>query len=81
MHSLHVQRNPDISDVIKVDDLLPGDAVSIDQYECRVKGWLPNSRGKEDPHKMYCGGTLFVDHASGMVQVYHQTSLGTSDTV
>ena len=25
---------------------------------------------------MYCGGTLFADHASGMVQVYHQSSLG-----
>ena len=76
-----MHQKPTRSNVIKENDLLLGDTVSIDQYECQVKGQLPNSWGKEEPHKMYCGGILFVDHASGMVQVFHQISLGASDTI
>ena len=30
---------------------------------------------------MYFGGTLFNDHASSQIQVYHEVSLGTSDTI
>ena len=60
---------------------MTGDCVSTDQYECRVKGSLPNTRGREDPQKIYCGGTLFNDHASSKIDVYHQVSLGASDTV
>ena len=30
---------------------------------------------------MYCGGTIFVDHASGLIHVEHQVSLGTMDTL
>ena len=30
---------------------------------------------------MYCGGTVFVEHASGMIDIYNQVSLGTSDTL
>ncbi len=55
--------------------------MSTDQYECRIKGRLPNTRGKEDPQKMYCGGTLFSDHASSKINVFHQVSLGATDTV
>ena len=39
------------SDVIKNSDLIPGDCVITDQYECRVKGRLTNTRGCEDPEK------------------------------
>ena len=73
--------NPEQFDVIKYGDLLPGDTVSIDQYECRVKGRLPNSRGREDPAKMFCGGDLFNDHASSKIDVLHQVSLNISDTI
>ena len=73
--------NPDYIDTIKDGDLLPGQTVSTDQYECRVKGRLPNTRGREDPHKMYCGRTLFNDHASSKINVYQQVSLGASDTI
>ena len=55
--------------------------MSTDQYKCRVKGCLPNTRGKEDPQKMYRGGTVFVDHASGVIKINHHVSLGASDTV
>ena len=69
------------ADVIKEGSLLSGDCVSTDQFERRIKVRLPNSRGKEDPHKMYCGGTVFFNHASGVIKIYHQVSLGASDTV
>ena len=71
LHNKH--SNPAIkhSDVIKDSDLLPGTAVSIDQYECRVKGRLPNTKGKEDPHKILCGGTIFVDHGSSKTDIFH----------
>ena len=69
------------ADVIKESHLHPGDCVSTDQYECRVKGSLPNTRGKEDSQKMYSGGTIFVDYASGVIKIHHQVSLGDSDTV
>jgi len=73
--------NPEHHDVIKKDDLVPGDRVSTDQYECRIKGRLPYSKGKEDPKQMYCGGTLFVDHATGHIKIYNQVTLGASDTI
>ena len=50
-------------------------------YTCRVKGRLTNTRGQEDLAKIYCGGTLFNDHASSKIDVYHQVSLGASNTI
>jgi len=73
--------NPAHTDVVKNGYLLPGNCVSTDQYECRVKGRLPNTKEKEDPQKMLCGGTFFVDHASGLIIIYNQVSLGTSDNI
>ena len=67
--------------MVKNGDLKPGDIVSTEQYECRLKGRLLNTRGKEDPHKMYCRGTLFNDHDSSNIDVYHQVSLGDADTM
>ena len=61
--------------------MLPGDFVSTDQFECRVKRRLLGSKGKEDPSKIYSGGTVFVDHASSTIIIYNQVSLGTSDNV
>ena len=58
IHDKHITSTIAHSDIIKDDDLLPGAAVSTDQYECRVKGRLPNTNGKEEPHKMLCGGTI-----------------------
>ena len=68
-------------DLIKQNHLQPGDCVITDQYECRVKGRLPNTEGKEDPQIMCCGGTVFVEHASGVIKTNHQVSLGASDTI
>ena len=64
-----------------MNDLLPGYCASTDQYEFRLKGRLKNTRVKEDPQNMYCGGTIFVDHATSKIDVMHQVSLGASDIV
>lgn len=67
--------------MLKRDNLQPGDMVSIDQYYSAALGRLPNTKGKESKKDKYCGGTLFVDHASSLVFLKHQVSLRAGDTV
>ncbi|MGH7955047.1 MAG: hypothetical protein ACREOZ_03715, partial [Gloeomargaritales cyanobacterium] len=62
-------------------DLRPGQRVSVDQYESRVRGRLNTWRGKSKEHEMYCGGTIFCDHASHLIDVRHQLTLGATDTI
>ena len=50
--------------VLKEGDLMPGERVSLDQYQSSVKGRLPSTKGKEKVSQMYTGGTNNVDHAS-----------------
>ncbi|MGH3053715.1 MAG: hypothetical protein ACRDL7_01895, partial [Gaiellaceae bacterium] len=66
---------------IKAEHLRPGDYVSLDHYETRVKGRLRTSRGHEREHEQLCGGTIFCDHASGLIDVRNQVTLGASDTL
>ena len=80
LHSTDTSPNVKHTDVLKKGDLQPGDGMS-DQFECTVKGRLAYTRGKEDPHKMLSGGTIFIDHASGFVRVCDQVSLGAADTI
>ena len=81
LQSMKKIANLEHTNVIKKEDLQPGECVSTDQYGCRVKGRLPYTKGKEDPHKMYCGGTLFIDHTSGYVSIFTRVYLGAADTV
>ena len=81
MGSTTAQPNPDHFYVIKEGHLLPGGTVITDQYECRIKSKIPNTKGNEDPQKLYCGGTFFNDHASSKIDVFHQVSLEASDTI
>ena len=71
--------NAEHFDIIKDGHLAPGDIVSLNQYECRVKGRLPNTRGREDPSRTYRGDTLLNNHTSSKIDVYHQVSLGAFD--
>ena len=66
---------------IKKGDLVPGQHVSVDQYESRILGRLAHMKGKEKSSTQLKGGTLFVDHASGKMFIRHQATLGASDTV
>ena len=82
MLSSTIQRaNIDHSDVLKKDDLKPGDCVSTDQYECRLKRQLPCTKGKEGLIKMFCGGSVFIDHATLFIKLYNKVSVGASDTI
>ena len=73
--------NPDHTNVIREDDLQPGDCFSVDQYSAGVRGRLLSSRGRESQQSRWCGGTLFYDHASSKIFVRHQVSLSGTDTV
>ena len=68
-------------DEVKEGHDLSGDYLRTDQYECKVKCCLPNTRGKEDTHKIHRGGTIFVYHASGVIKVHNQVFLGVSDAM
>jgi len=61
--------------------LKPGQKIFVDQYESSAKGRLPTSKGQESPLDMYCGGTLFYDAASQLIQIVHQVSLGGTDMI
>jgi hypothetical protein len=67
--------------VLGANNLAPGDCVSVDQYESSIRGHIPNSRGEEAFGNKYAGGTIFYDHASGLIRCIHQVSLWASDTI
>jgi hypothetical protein len=75
------KKKPERDGILKNGKLKPGDMVSINQYVCRQPGCLPNTYGKEKPHKQYQGGTIFVDEASGFIFVQHQVSLNATETI
>eukprot|EP00977_Amphora_coffeiformis_P017365 scaffold5598_cov89-Amphora_coffeaeformis.AAC.2 len=56
---------PETSNSIRADDLVPGETVSVDQYESSVRGRHLETKGLEREDRKYCGGILFYDHASG----------------
>jgi hypothetical protein len=66
--------------VLRKDDLLPGQKVSADHFVCSTKGRLFESRGKTKDSSMYCGGCLFIDHATSYVHVELQSALNTHET-
>ena len=66
---------------VRQGDLLPGDCVSLDQYESSYLGRLPHTKGKESDKDKFVGGTIGVDHASGMIFASHQASLQTGNTL
>lgn len=66
---------------IRQGDLRPGDCISIDQYISALPGRFPHTKGKESKAERYNGGTLFVDHSSGLVFLRNQVSLTTGSTL
>ena len=74
-------RDPDSEMSLKVDHLLPGQAVSMDQYQSSVRGRLEHTFGKEKEDDKYYGGTIFVDHASTKIFIRHQVSLRAGETI
>jgi hypothetical protein len=74
-------KNPEKFMRLKEGHLSPGQAVSLDQYESRLGGRLPNTKGKEKEEERYHGGTIAVDHASGLIWAQHQVSLRAGETL
>ena len=66
---------------VSTGQLNPGDQVHVDNYESSIRGRLSHTYGKEPRHAQYCGGTIFYDAATGIIKVYHQSSLTGLDTV
>lgn len=62
-------------------DLFPGERVSVDHFISGAEGRLYESKGRTDKEKMYHGGCIFVDHATGFVHVEHQVKLTTHETL
>jgi len=73
--------NPDKEMNLKQNHLQPGQCVSVDHYQSAVPGRLYTSKGGTDPRHMFHGGAIFVDHASGYLDVRHQVTLGAADSV
>ena len=61
--------------------LEPGSCVSLDHYESTVQGRHKDTKGKEQHDNKYCGGTIFVNHASGFIGAYHKVSLTAGNTI
>ena len=55
--------------VLSKDVLIPGQKVSMDHFVVTTPGRQFNSRGRDSIDKMFKGGVIFVDHASGYVFV------------
>ena len=66
---------------LKVDDLFPGQKVSVDHFLSSTRGHLKHTYGKEDTKSQFSGGAIFVDHASGYIFISHQVHMTTHETL
>lgn len=66
---------------LKKEDLFPGQRVSVDHYQSALPGRLYTSRGSTPAHRKYTGGVIFVDHATGYIDVRHQVHLDAAETI
>ena len=55
--------------ILSKEVMFPGQKVSMDHFIVSTPGRLFSSRGSESQDRMYKGGVIFVDHASGFVWV------------
>ena len=55
--------------ILSKEVLIPGQKVSMDHFIVSTPGRLFSSRGSESTDRMFKGGVIFVDHASGFVWV------------
>jgi hypothetical protein len=63
------------------NDVFPGSRISVDQYQSAFPGRLPDTAGRERFSSKFNGGTIFVDHGSGYVDMQHQVSLNAGETI
>jgi hypothetical protein len=73
--------NPETAGNITKNQLNPGDQISMDHFVVRTNGRRLETKGKEHHDKMFKGGTIFVDAASGKITLKFQVSLRASETI
>ena len=66
---LHPPKPPEPEKLLSKEALIPGQKVSMDHFIVSTPGRLFTSRGRESLDRMFKGGVIFVDHASGFVYV------------
>lgn len=71
----------DKSGALKKDDLFAGQKIAVDHFVCSTKGRLFTSKGKTAENEMFCGGCVYVDHATGYLFVAFQKQLNTHETL
>jgi hypothetical protein len=57
----------------------PGEVISVDQLESSIPGFIGQMTGKLTK-QCIVASTVFVDHASDLSYVYHQTSMTSEET-
>jgi hypothetical protein len=58
----------------------PGEVVSVDQLESSIPGFIGQMTGRLT-NQCIVASTVFVDHASNLSYVYHQTSMTSEETL
>jgi transposase InsO family protein len=58
----------------------PGEIVSVDQLESSIPGFIGQMTGRLTNQRIVAS-TIFVDHASDLSYVYHQTSMTSEETL
>jgi hypothetical protein len=53
--------------------LEPGQKVSVDLFQSKIPGRLPNTIGQEATHEQYAGGAIFYDLASKFITTLSET--------
>ena len=66
---------------LKWDQLYPGQRVSMDHFTVTERGHLYTSMGKTTSDLMHAGGCIFVDHATGDVDVEHLLNFTTTEAL
>jgi hypothetical protein len=65
-------KSPKLSHIKKETN--PGDIVSVDQLRSSIPGFIGQITGRLTRQRIV-GSTIYVDHASDLSYVYHQTSM------
>ena len=74
-------KKPGTQGVLKHDKLNPGDLVFSDQYVSSLPGKHFNNKGQLCSTKGYKGGTIFCDAGSGYMQIHHQQTFTSAETL
>jgi hypothetical protein len=71
----------DRAGALKQNDLFAGQKIAVNHFLCSTRGHLFTSKGKTSENEMYCGGCVFVDHATGHLHMEFQKHLNTHETL